>query len=197
MWHKGQGICTACIHCFTLLVYAQPYGCFIFLNCTTVVMSQPKINCIHFHCPFYEGCIKLLNDSITQIMTFSFMWNYFTNFVLLYTWLIDNHIQILEYFPIVAWLKINFVTWYVCFSCVCHKLPNDAKCLMNIVFSTGNRYFITENNSFVCAFIYASQYTCWHSIHFCAGERERGVRINIYLIISSKWNTLKPLFIRQ
>ena len=83
----------------------QPYGCFIFLNCTTVVMSQPKINCIHFHCPFHEGCIKILNDSVTQITTFSFMWTYFTNYVL-YTWLIDNHIWILEYFLIVASLRL-------------------------------------------------------------------------------------------
>ena len=105
MCDKGQGICTPCIHWVTLLVDAQPYGCFIFLNCTTAVKSPPTINCVHFHCSFYEGCIQILNGSVTQI-TFSFMWTDFPNYALLYTQLIDNQIWILDYFLIVGSLQL-------------------------------------------------------------------------------------------
>ena len=106
VWHKGQGICTPCIHWVTLLADVQPYGCFIFLNYITAVKSPPIINCVHFHCSFYEGCIQILNGSVTQITTFSFMWTDFPNYVLLYTWLIDNHIWLLDYFLIVGSLKL-------------------------------------------------------------------------------------------
>ena len=118
------------VYIVILLVYTQPYGWFIFLNCTTAVMSQPKINCIHFHCPFHEGCIKILNDSITQITTFSFMWNYFANFVLLYTRLIDNHIPILEYFLILASLRLilsldMYIFNVFVINCPVMQMPNE------------------------------------------------------------------------